>query len=87
MWSKGNFFQMNTRHARPEMPWEITVAQAAPATPMGMTTIKNRSRAMFSREATTRKITGVRLSPRARSRLASTLYSTMVGMPRKITTM
>lgn len=78
---------MNTRHARPEMPWEITVAQAAPATPMGMTTIKNRSRAMFSREATTRKITGVRLSPRARSRLASTLYSTMVGMPRKITTM
>ena len=54
---------------------------------MGMTTIKNRAKAMFSREATTRKITGVRLSPRARSRLASTLYSTMVGMPRKITTM
>ena len=40
---------------------------------MGMTRIKNRSRAMFSREATTKNTTGVRLSPRARSRLASAL--------------
>ena len=69
----GTFFQIKPRHARPEIPWEITVAQAAPATPMGMTRIKNRSKAMFSREATTKNTTGVRLSPRARSRLASAL--------------
>ncbi len=33
MWRMGNFLTMYTRQARPEMPWEITVARAAPATP------------------------------------------------------
>ena len=78
---------MKARQARPEIPWEITVAQAAPATPMGMTRIKKRSRPMFSREESTKNTTGVRLSPRARKRLARMLYSTTVGMPRKMTTM
>ena len=83
-WSRGNFFQMNTRHARPESPWEITVAMAAPATPRGMTTMRNRSSPMFKREAITRNTTGVLLSPNARSRLERVLYSTVAGMPTRM---
>ena len=85
--SRGKRFQINTRQATPDNAWEITVAQAAPATPMGMTRMRNRSRPMLSTEAITKNTTGVRLSPRARKRLARVLYSTVTGMPRKMTTM
>ena len=39
---------------------------------------------MFSREAITKNTTGVRLSPRARSRLERVLYSTVAGMPTRM---
>ncbi len=45
------------------MAWDTTVATAAPATPIGMTTIQNTSRKIFKIAAVTRNTTGVLLSP------------------------
>ena len=61
-----NFFTIYNRHSRPETPWEITVAHAAPATPSPKLMIKIRSRATLSTEESSRKNTGVLLSPKAR---------------------
>ncbi len=61
-----NFFTMNSRQQAPDTPWEITVAQAAPCTPIWRFTMKKRSSPTFRKDDITRKITGVLLSPRAR---------------------
>ena len=50
-------------HAIPENACEITVASAAPATPIGNTMIKSRSSPIFTNAASARKIRGVLLSP------------------------
>ena len=80
----GKRLAIKTRQARPDTPWEMTVARAAPATPALQYRIRSRSRAMFSTEETARKYTGVLLSPRARITAASRLYRKVVGMPRKM---
>ncbi len=71
--SRGIFFRMKRKQPSPETAWEITVAQAVPATPIGITSTSRKSRPMLSSEAATRKNTGVRLSPTARSSPARTL--------------
>ncbi len=73
MRSTGNFLAIKTRQAAPEMPWETTVAMAAPATPASNHRMKAKSSAMFSTEERARKYTGVRLSPRERRIPASRL--------------
>ena len=54
-WRMGNFFTMYTRQARPDTPWDNTVAREAPPTPSRNTRIKARSRPMFSTEDMARK--------------------------------
>ena len=56
----------NRRHQTPEASWEITVAHAAPATPIPNHRMKIKSSAIFRIDAMIRKISGVRLSPSAR---------------------
>ena len=69
-----NFFLMYRRHRIPETPWEIMVAQAAPATPMLSTRMVNKSRATFMAEEISRKYRGVVLSPMDRMIPESMLY-------------
>lgn len=73
MWRMGNFFTMYTRQARPDTPWESTVAREAPATPSRNTRIKARSRPIFSTDDMAKKYTGVLLSPRERMMAANRL--------------
>ncbi len=84
--SRGTRRRIYSRHRRPEIPWERTVAQAAPATPIPKQRIKTRSKAMFRRAAAVRKKRGVRLSPRARRMPERRLYSMVAGMPPKTMT-
>ena len=53
--------------------WEMTVASAAPATPIFRPTTSTRSITIFTRQATIREITGRWESPIARRRPASIL--------------
>ena len=76
---------IKSRQHSPDIPWEITVAQAAPCTPHCRFTIKNRSNPILIKEDMTRKITGVLLSPRARITPAVILYRKVTGIPKKIT--
>ncbi len=73
IWRMGNFFTMYTRQARPDTPWDRTVARAAPATPIWNMRMKARSRPMFSTDEMARKYTGVLLSPSERMMAASRL--------------
>ena len=57
----------------------MTVATAAPATPIGFTS--RISNTMFNREENTRKISGVILSPRERRIPDVILYKKVAGMP------
>ena len=61
----------------------MTVARAAPATPVWNSRMNPASRAMFSTEDRARKYT-VRLSPRGRATPASRLYRKVAGIPRKM---
>ena len=73
VWRMGYFFLMYTRQARPDTPWEITVARAAPATPILAQRMRAKSSPMFSTEDRARKYTGVLLSPSERMMPASRL--------------
>ena len=73
MWRMGKRLTIKARQARPDTPWEMTVARAAPATPVWQYRIRSRSRAIFSTEEMARKYTGVLLSPRARITAANRL--------------
>ena len=68
----------------PAISWLTAVATAAPATSILQTMIRNRSSTMFTSEASTRKTTGVLLSPRDRRMPLAMLYSTQHGMAAKI---
>ena len=50
----------------PEIPWENTVAYAGPLTSKWRKTMVTISRTMFTTDARTRKMSGVRESPSAR---------------------
>ena len=64
-----------------ETPWEMTVATAAPLTPMPTTAMNTRSSATFRPEEISRKISGMKLLPMARSRPAQRLYANMTSTP------
>ena len=55
------------------MPWDTTVATAAPATPIWNQRIKEKSRKILRMDDSARKYTGVLLSPSARMMPASRL--------------
>ena len=82
--SAGTFLAMYTTQATPAMAWESTVAQAAPSTPMPSFARNSRSRTTLTVTAATRKPSGVRLSPRARSSPAARLYSMVKPVPIKM---
>lgn len=63
----------------------MTVAQAAPATPIPKLTMKTMSSTTLQTEAMMRKNSGVRLSPRARMTLERRLKKREAKMPAKIT--
>ena len=56
-----------TRHMTPDTACAIMVAQATPATPMRNWLTNRMSSTMFRRLATSREISGIRLSPSPRS--------------------
>ena len=64
----GRFTRVYTAMPIPDTYWEITVAMAAPATPQGMTSTKNRSRPMFSTALTAKNTRGTVELPMDRSR-------------------
>ena len=66
------------------MPWESTVARAAPPTPMPNDRIKSRSRKMLSVQAMMRKKSGDRLSPRAVMVLERILKSRVTPTPHMV---
>ena len=75
---------MYTKLATPEMAWDRSVASAAPNTPMSKTMMKYKSRPTLSALVSTRKYSGVLLSPRARMMADTILYRKTKGMPAKI---
>ena len=60
-------------HIAAAQAWEITVAQAAPATPWPSPATNHRSRPTLMAEPSTRQISGVRVSPTEREAAASIL--------------
>ena len=71
-------------HPIPESSWLTAVATAAPATSIPHTMIRNRSSTIFTSEASTRKTTGVRLSPSARRMPPAMLYRMQKGIEAKM---
>ena len=65
-WRMAIFFLMYTIQRTAEIPWERSVAKAAPATPMWNTMMNTRSRTTFRQAEKTRKNSGILLSPTAR---------------------
>ena len=68
-----------------EAHWAITVASATPSTPMSARATSAQSSAMLRSVEITSAISGDRLSPRARSAHAATLYSPVASSPEKTT--
>ena len=71
--NKRNRLRTNNRQQKPEMACEITVATAAPATPIGITTTSSKSSTTLMTDESTKNKTGVLLSPSARRALARIL--------------
>ena len=65
----------------------MTVATAAPPTPMCSCVMKNRSSPIFRHDDKTKKTSGMKLLPIARSRPAHKLYANMTSVNRAITEM
>ena len=82
--NKGIFFLIYTRHSTLEETCAITVAIAAPSTPMPKQIIKIKSSTTLMMTAMIRKNSGVRLSPSARMTLESKLKLTDAKIPNKI---
>ena len=74
-------------HSTTEMPCAMTVATAAPRTPMPTPAMNHRSSPTFSAELMSRNTSGITLLPMARSRPAHRLYINMTTTPRSITMM
>lgn len=83
-WSHGTLKTIKPAHSRADMPWESTVARAAPPTPMPNDRIKSRSRKMLSVQAMMRKKSGDRLSPRAVMVLERILKSRVTPTPHMV---
>ena len=60
-------------HSTTDTPCAITVATAAPATPMPIPAMNHRSSTTFSAELSSRNTSGITLLPMARSRPAHRL--------------
>ena len=81
------FLYIYIRQVSPEINCDVTVAQPAPATPILHTRIRKKSSTTFIIEESTRKTTGVLLSPSERITPDTMLYRNTVGIPMNITTM
>ena len=71
-------------HSSALTSWERIVANAAPLTPRESTATNSKSSTTLSSEETTRKYSGVRLSPTARMIPQRELYITMPIEPEKM---
>ena len=76
--------RMYTKLATPDTACERSVATAAPSTPMSNWMIKYRSSPTLSKLVSTKKYSGVLLSPSARMMALVMLYRNTNGMPAKM---
>ena len=77
----GNLTIIYTMQATPDINCAITVASAAPNTPILSTTMKNKSIPILSTADTIRKYNGVLLSPTALNMHDAALYSIGARIP------
>ena len=80
--SIGSLRRSSQAQSSADRAWEITVAQAAPATPQAKRATNSISSPTFTSEPATRQISGVRVSPMEREAAASMLYIDVTTMPR-----